>query len=76
MLPRALSLLGGCCDIDKCNIHDPEKEPTEPPGYVRTTIPSSKLKSSLISQAIDYLTDKGLLSITIFFLNNDLSRKV
>ncbi|VDI02135.1 uncharacterized protein LOC143047653 [Mytilus galloprovincialis] len=38
--PRALTLKGGCCDVDKCNSHDPENEPTEPPGYVRTTIPN------------------------------------
>ena len=40
--PRSLTLKGGCCDVDKCNTHDPENDPTEPPGYVRTTIPSGK----------------------------------
>ena len=39
---RSLTLKGGCCDVDLCNVHDPENEPTEPPGYVRTTIPSGK----------------------------------
>lgn len=38
--PRSLTLKGGCCDVDKCNTHDPENNPTEPPGYVRTTLPN------------------------------------
>jgi hypothetical protein len=43
--PRSLTLKGGCCDVDTCNTHDPENDPTEPPGYIRTTIPSGKFLS-------------------------------
>ena len=64
--PRALTLKGGCCDVDKCNSHDPENEPTEPPGYVRTTIPNGNYLIKLY---------KGNSSIPLFKSHKSIEGK-